>query len=95
VSTGGHNPLEATALGVPVVSGKYMFNFDDIVNQLTKEGLMTICENEEMLKESIRNRLIVDTSIQQKAEFKSKAKKFMQQHRGVTARLDHLVSKLL
>lgn len=95
VNTGGHNPLEATALGVPVVSGKYMFNFDDISNQLTKEGLMTICENEKELRESVRNWLDGDLSIQQKIEFVSKSKKFMQQHQGVTARLDYLVSKLI
>ena len=95
VNTGGHNPLEATALEVPVVSGKYMFNFDDIANQLTKEGLMTICENEKELRESVRNWLDGDLSIQQKIEFVSKSKKFMLQHRGVTARLDHLVSKLI
>ncbi|WP_287800458.1 lipid IV(A) 3-deoxy-D-manno-octulosonic acid transferase [Acidiphilium sp.] len=34
VDTGGHNPLEALALGVPVVFGPHMFNFDEIA-QLT------------------------------------------------------------
>ena len=72
VNTGGHNPLEATALGVPVVSGKYMYNFDDISNQLTNEGFMTICENEKELRESVRNWLDGDLSIQQKIEFVSK-----------------------
>ena len=95
VNTGGHNPLEAIALGVPVVSGKYMFNFDDIANQLTSADLMTICENEKELKKSVRHWLVKYPSIQQNCEFENKSKKFMQQHRGVTARLDYLVSKLL
>ncbi len=30
VPVGGHNPLEALAFGVPVVFGKYMFNFKEI-----------------------------------------------------------------
>jgi len=30
VQTGGHNPLEALALGVPVIFGPHMFNFDEI-----------------------------------------------------------------
>lgn len=30
VSTGGHNLLEASAVGVPVVFGPHMFNFDEI-----------------------------------------------------------------
>lgn len=34
VDTGGHNPLEALALGVPTVFGPHMFNFDEIA-QLT------------------------------------------------------------
>ncbi len=95
VNTGGHNPLEATTLGVPVVSGKYMFNFDDIANELTKAGLLTICENEEELRKSIRNLLVEDSTIQKNSEFESRTKIFMQQHRGATARLDHLLSTLL
>jgi 3-deoxy-D-manno-octulosonic-acid transferase len=34
VPTGGHNPLEAAALGVPVLFGPYMFNFADISQRL-------------------------------------------------------------
>ncbi len=37
----------------------------------------------------------VKTSENINNQFKQKAEDFMQQHRGVTARLDHLVSKLL
>ena len=37
VDTGGHNPLEALALGVPVVFGPHMFNFDEIA-QLTRQA---------------------------------------------------------
>ncbi len=94
VNTGGHNPLEATALEVPVVSGKFMFNFDDIANQLTGEGLLTICEGEEELKNSLHKWLVQSFSMEYKNRFRNKASKFVQQHRGVTARLDYLVSKL-
>ncbi len=37
VETGGHNPLEALALGVPTVFGPHMFNFDEI-GKLTREA---------------------------------------------------------
>ncbi|WP_299873725.1 lipid IV(A) 3-deoxy-D-manno-octulosonic acid transferase [uncultured Cocleimonas sp.] len=95
VKTGGHNPLEATALNVPVVSGQYMFNFDDISTQLIKEELMIVCENEKELKDSVYAWLADDSFLQQKMEFISKSEKFMQQHRGVTARLDDIISKLV
>ncbi|MGH8559755.1 MAG: 3-deoxy-D-manno-octulosonic acid transferase [Methylococcales bacterium] len=38
VKTGGHNVLEAAALGVPVVFGPYMFNFEKIADSLVKSG---------------------------------------------------------
>lgn len=37
VPTGGHNPLEALALGIPVVLGPHMFNFQ-LITQLTLEA---------------------------------------------------------
>jgi 3-deoxy-D-manno-octulosonic-acid transferase len=37
---GGHNFLEAAALGVPCVSGPYDFNFSDISAQLQNEGAL-------------------------------------------------------
>ncbi len=38
VKTGGHNALEAAALGVPVLFGPHMFNFEKIANSLVKVG---------------------------------------------------------
>ena len=38
VPHGGHNPLEAAALGVPVISGKYTHNFTDIFPALYAAG---------------------------------------------------------
>ena len=91
VNTGGHNPLEATALGVPVVSGQYMYNFEDISAELSKSQLLFICETQNEVEEKIASFIDSDNkqNIQQKADF------IMQQHGGVTARLLHLVSKLL
>ncbi|MHB8252762.1 MAG: lipid IV(A) 3-deoxy-D-manno-octulosonic acid transferase [Acidiferrobacter sp.] len=41
VPTGGHNPLEALALGVPVVFGPHMFNFDEIARLTLEAGAGT------------------------------------------------------
>ncbi len=37
VETGGHNLLEPAALGIPIVTGPYMFNFNEI-NELLKQA---------------------------------------------------------
>ena len=54
VEQGGHNPLEAAALGLPVVFGPHMFNFQDISRLLLEkeaaiqvddaEALAAVCE---------------------------------------------------
>jgi 3-deoxy-D-manno-octulosonic-acid transferase len=36
--TGGHNPLEASAWGVPVVSGPDVFNFHEVYEELVEAG---------------------------------------------------------
>ena len=38
VPTGGHNPLEAAAVGVPVAFGPHVFNFAAITELLVTEG---------------------------------------------------------
>ncbi|MCF6189434.1 MAG: lipid IV(A) 3-deoxy-D-manno-octulosonic acid transferase [Cocleimonas sp.] len=88
VEVGGHNPLEAIAQGVPVVSGPHMFNFDDIAGQLSEEGLLFVCESDKKIEETITKLLEQQTDL---AIFEMKAKAFMQQHRGVTARLIRLL----
>ncbi len=41
VNHGGHNVLEASAWGVPVVTGPHMFNFSEISDLLVAAGAMT------------------------------------------------------
>ena len=88
VEIGGHNPLEAIAQGVPVVSGSHMFNFDDIANQLSNEGLLSVCESEARVGEVVAHLLKQHTNY---SDFKKKANDFMQQHQGATARLMKLL----
>jgi 3-deoxy-D-manno-octulosonic-acid transferase len=35
---GGHNPLEAAVFGLPIITGEFMFNFEDTVDMLVKNG---------------------------------------------------------
>lgn len=87
VEMGGHNPIEPIAQGVPVVSGPYMFNFDDISAQLTGEGLLYICNSIDELEEKIF------TAFKKEADIGGVAKNIMQQHQGVVARLLELISR--
>lgn len=102
VETGGHNPLEATIFGVPVLSGPHMFNFEDIALELTEQNLLTICDNETVLiAESTR---LLDSFYMQEnnennhkgnySDFKEIATGFMQKHQGVTARLVNLIKQI-
>ncbi len=89
VPTGGHNPLEAILFGVPVVSGKYMFNFEDMLSTLGDSGLLTLCENTTELKQNI-TKLLTESN---KELLLKKSEEIMQQHRGVTARLIKLIGE--
>lgn len=83
VATGGHNPLEATAMAVPVVSGQYMFNFEDIAPELSDAGLLFVTATIEELEIKIIE--LLESGLQQ--GFQQKAEAIMQLHSGVTARL--------
>lgn len=41
VETGGHNPLEPAALGLPVIMGPHRFNFLEITAQLLERGALS------------------------------------------------------
>ncbi|MEO0437041.1 MAG: lipid IV(A) 3-deoxy-D-manno-octulosonic acid transferase [Pseudomonadota bacterium] len=45
VNRGGHNPLEATVWGVPVLVGPYMFNFADVAVKLQSVGALESCKD--------------------------------------------------
>lgn len=49
VEHGGHNVLEASAWGVPVVTGPHMFNFAEISELLTAAGAMIALERPDEL----------------------------------------------
>ena len=43
---GGHNVLEPVALGLPVITGPHIFNFQSIVNMLLERKGITVVQNE-------------------------------------------------
>lgn len=51
VEHGGHNVLEPAALGLPVITGPYVFNFADVNKKLEQEGALFTVNNAEQLAE--------------------------------------------
>ena len=85
VETGGHNPLEASVFGVPVVSGPHIFNFEDIFSVLCSDELAWHCHDTEQLGARLTELLNRDT--RQKQRFASKAEQTLQSRRGVTGKI--------
>jgi len=74
---GGHNMLEPIALGVPVINGPSYFNFQEISEQLLAEDLMTICNSEFEMANSVLNAWDSNTQ-----DIQERTDKFMLRHRG-------------
>ena len=51
VEHGGHNVLEPAALGLPVITGPYVFNFADVNKKLEQAGALFTVNNAEQLAE--------------------------------------------
>ncbi|HIO93685.1 MAG TPA: 3-deoxy-D-manno-octulosonic acid transferase [Leucothrix mucor] len=90
VKTGGHNPLEATALGIPVVSGSNIFNFNDIYPILCDEHLAWVEITQNDIEKKIAGLLKITNN-----DFKGRCDVFMAQHRGVVGKLFQHVEKYL
>lgn len=54
---GGHNPLEPTAMGVPVISGPRVFNFNQVYESLEKANGVITVQNAEQLAEQVQDLL--------------------------------------
>lgn len=59
VPTGGHNMLEASGMGLPVLSGPHLFNFKEISDQLCAAGAMTVVDDSADLSRKLK-RLLAD-----------------------------------
>ncbi len=49
VPVGGHNLLEPAALGLPIVTGPYVFNMQEIAEMFKKSGASVVVKNAEEL----------------------------------------------
>lgn len=84
VPTGGHNPLEPAALGVPVVVGPHTFNFADITQHLLAREACRQIPTPEPLAATVATWLRDSTARQTAGQ---QGKTFVAENRGATARV--------
>lgn len=92
IVSGGHNMLEPAALGLPVLSGPSVYNFQDISRLLVEaEGMQLVQDSQELAKASIT--LLKD---QGRCEAMGEnAKAFVEANRGALDRLLNIVQETL
>ncbi len=79
VPTGGHNLLEPAALGLPIITGRYMFNFAEITDLLKAAGCITqIFDNNELATAVIN--YLQDPGLRMQAG--EKGKQLIEKNRG-------------
>jgi 3-deoxy-D-manno-octulosonic-acid transferase len=84
VPTGGHNILEAAAVGVPVMFGPYMDNFKEIARGMLRHNAAIQCQNKDELVNSILALYEQPTYRKALAE---KGMEFVRQNQGAIARI--------
>ena len=91
VPVGGHNPLEAYAVSVPVVFGPHMFNFSDIADISVQSGAAQLTNAAELPDD-----LLSFLANKEKLHISGiKAKELLESNRGAIDRLIELVSKVI
>jgi 3-deoxy-D-manno-octulosonic-acid transferase len=93
VKTGGHNPLEASVFGVPVVSGPAIFNFNDVYEILCDSQVAWVEDNIKDLTERLKD--LLGRSEIEINRTNNIAKMALEKNRGATAKLIELSSELI
>ncbi len=92
VNTGGHNMLEPAALGLPVVFGPHVFNFEEISERLLEADaarqVQDVCELAGVVVDWLR-----DANVRHEVGERGRA--FVEQNRGARERMLELIEPLL
>ncbi|MEQ1545694.1 lipid IV(A) 3-deoxy-D-manno-octulosonic acid transferase [Methyloglobulus sp.] len=86
---GGHNLLEASAIGVPVLFGPYMTNFKEIANKVLAHNAAIQCHNKEAIVKAIQS---VYLDIGYRNLLIANGKRFVRMNRGVIGKLFEMLS---
>jgi 3-deoxy-D-manno-octulosonic-acid transferase len=84
VPVGGHNLIEPAAWALPIVCGKYLFNFADVTARLKQQEALLVCETEKELQENIEM-LLLDKS--KRTAMGAAAQQTANENRGALQRL--------
>ncbi|ACL71578.1 Three-deoxy-D-manno-octulosonic-acid transferase domain protein [Thioalkalivibrio sulfidiphilus HL-EbGr7] len=84
VPTGGHNPLEAAAHGLPVLTGPHVFNFREVFDALVQAGGAEVVGDEASLAERLIALLNDEAERSRRGEA---AARVVQENRGAVARV--------
>ena len=88
--TGGHNPLEPAALGLPIIMGPSDYNFRSIISTLKSEGALVQVQGESELAEQFERLLSQDNHAMSQAGIQ-----VVEKNRGAMERLYQQVLKLI
>lgn len=92
VEKGGQNPLEPAAVGLPILTGPYTFNFATITEQLKQRNAEIQVNNATELAEQVIS-LLSDPVRRQKMG--REAKKFVEENKGSVLKQMQLIENLL
>ena len=92
VPVGGHNMLEPAALGIPVVVGVHVFNFQEISEHLLQLGIARQAASPAELAATVTE-LLKDAN--QRHNVGEAAKRFVEENRGARDRVVAMVDALL
>lgn len=92
VPVGGHNPLEASAVGVPVATGPQVFNFAAIVDLLVTEEAAVMVQDPAGLA-ALMSRWLRDAA--ERARIGENGRRVVEQNRGALGRLIDLIEPRL
>jgi 3-deoxy-D-manno-octulosonic-acid transferase len=92
VPTGGHNPLEAAALGVPLLFGPHMFNFAEIIRLLLREKAALQVRDAQALADSV---VLLLRDAEQCHALGENGRRVVEANRGALERLMKIVTAYL
>ena len=92
VAAGGHNILEAAAVGVPVLFGAFMTNFQDIADGVLKQQAAIQCQTKEDVVQAV---LSLYQQPAYRAELIANGKTFIRDNQGTVIRICQLFETAL